>query len=376
MVTERRRGTATPPPLPRYAVIMAGGRGARFWPRSRRAQPKHLLAIRGKRTLLQATAARLRPLVSWRRMLVVTTAAHAAEVRRQLPRVPAEQVLVEPEGRNTLACIVLATAWLRTRVADASLVVVPADHMIEDEPALRRSLERALALAERHDCLVTLGIVPTRPDTGFGYIEAADAVDRRHPAAHWVRRFHEKPSAARARRYLVAGTHLWNSGMFVWKASVFEAAGHRYAPGVLSALGDLWRSPRGVQQRLRRAYRRLPAVSVDAGVLQPLSRQASPPARIAVVRAACGWSDLGSWTAMPAVFGRDARGNTNTGKLVAIDAGDCIVYAPERLVALVGVRDLIVVDSPDALLICARGRDQDVRRVTDELQRRGWRRYR
>jgi len=374
-MADQRRTAATPRRrLPRYAVIMAGGQGTRFWPRSRRRLPKQLLTISGRRTLLQETARRLRSLVSWQHLLVVTNAEHANEVRRQLPQVPAAQVLAEPEGRNTLACLALAAEWIRAHAGDAALVVLPADHMIKDAASLRRGLRAALELAEREDCLVTLGIEPTRAETGYGYIEAGRAVGGRK-AAHWVRRFHEKPAAAVAKRYVASGRYLWNSGMFVWKASVFEAAVERCVPAVPAALRGMWDSPRGVAQRLRRAYRTLPAVSVDVALMQAVTRMQPPAPRVAVVRATFDWNDVGSWLAMPDVWGCDAAGNASIGRLLAVQARDSIVYSPGRLVTLLGVSNLIVVDSPDALLICPRERAQDVREVTEELRRRGWQRY-
>ena len=379
-MAEQRRVKAAPRRrLPHYVVIMAGGQGTRFWPRSRRRLPKQLLTITGRRTLLQETARRLVPLCSWRRMLVVTHAEHAAEVRRQLPHVPSEQILAEPEGRNTLACIALASEWIRAHAGDALMTVVPADHLIKDAVRLRRTLRAALTLAEGHNCLVTLGIEPTRPETGYGYIEAGRAIDDAPRSASlsacWVRRFHEKPAAAVAKRYVSSGRYLWNSGMFVWKASVFHAALEHCVPAVPKALQGLWQRARGAPQRLRRAYRALPSVSVDVALIQPISRMLPPLPRVAVVRAAFDWNYVGSWMAMREVWGCDAAGNASIGKLVSVDAGDSIVYAPDRMVALLGVHDLIVVDSPDALLICPRERAQDVRDITRELQRRGWKQY-
>ncbi len=382
----RVRRAARRTDLPRYAVIMAGGHGRRFWPRSRRRVPKHLLPISGRRTLLQETVERLRPLFGWRRILLVTTAEHATEVRRQLPRVPAEHILVEPVARNTAACTALATEWVLAREPDAVVLVAPADHVIKDTAGLRRSISAACDLAARHECLVTFGIPPTRAETGYGYIEIGSAIDRHHADASWVRRFHEKPPAATARRYVNSGRHLWNSGMFVWRASVFHRALARCMPLLQETLAGLWapvpgvgaragRTRRGIEQRLRRAYRRVPALSVDVAVVQPLAGMNAGAPRVAVVRAGFDWNDVGSWVAMPELWGCDETGNAAIGRLLPIDASDSIVYSPERLVALVGVHDLIVVDSPDALLICARDRAQDVQRVTQELKERGWSRY-
>ena len=252
---------------------------------------------------------------------------------------------------------------------------MPADHIIKDAVTLRRTLRAALELAESHGCLVTLGIEPTRPETGYGYIEAGRQIAGAAPPAHWVRRFHEKPAASVARRYLASGRYAWNSGMFVWQASVFHAALEQCAPDVPRALRGIWQSSRGVRQRLQRAYRQLPSVSVDVALMQPITRMAPPAPRVAVVHADFDWNDVGSWLAMPDLWGCDAAGNASFGTLVSVDAGDSIVYSPDRLVALLGVRNLIVVDSPDAVLICPRERAQDVREVTRELQRRGWLRY-
>ncbi len=370
MSTDRRRN------LPRYAVIMAGGQGTRFWPRSRRRLPKQLLTISGRHTLLQQTAQRLLPAFPWHRMLIVTNRDQAPEVRRQLPRLPAAHVLIEPVGRNTAPCIALAAEWIAARHSDGIMTVLPADHVIDDAPALRRTLGAACGLAGRADVLVTLGIRPSRPETGYGYIEVGARIGRHAPAMHWVRRFHEKPTAAVAARYLAGGRHLWNSGMFVWRTSVFLRALERFLPELRRGFEGCWSGGgRGCAQRLARIYRRVPAVSVDVGIMQPLTAAADSTLRAAVVPAAFGWNDVGSWLAMADVWGCDRSGNASLGKTLTVGADHTIVYSPERLVALVGVRDVIVVDSPDALLVCARDRAQDVRQVTDELKRRRWSRY-
>jgi len=363
--------------VPRYVVIMAGGHGTRFWPRSRRRVPKQLLSIAGRHTMLQETVRRLLPLVSWQRMLVVTNAEHADEVRRQLPHLGPDQVLVEPVGRNTLPCVVLAAEWIAARVPDALMIVVPADHVIKDAVALRRALSAACSLAARRDCLVTLGVQPTRPDPGYGYVEVGRSVDGGSAAAHWVRRFHEKPTAVVAKRYVASRRYLWNSGMFVWKASVFRQAVERCAPEVQRALRGIWAHPAAASaRRLARVYRALPSVSVDVAVMQPITaRPVVDGLRVAVLPAAFDWNDVGSWVAMPEVWGCDPAGNAAIGRLLALETSDSIVYSPERLIALVGVKDLIVVDSHDALLICARDRAQDVRKVTHIIEERGWSRY-
>lgn len=354
---------------------MAGGQGTRFWPRSRRRLPKQLLALTGRRTLLQETVRRLLPLFSWRRIVVVTNSQQAAEVRRQLPRLPAEQVLVEPIGRNTLACLVLAAEWIRARAGETTMVAVPADHVILDTEELRRTVARACRLASARACLVTIGVRPTRPETGYGYIEVGQRIPREPARAHWVRRFHEKPAAAQARRYVASGRFVWNSGMFVWKLTVFRQALETCMPGAFRSLSGIWGARPGASRRLRQAYRRLPSVSVDVGVLQPLSRRAAASPPLAVLPGRFDWNDVGSWVALHELWGCDADGNAALGRTVAIDTSNAIVYSPQRLVALVGVDDVIVVDSADAVLICARERAQDVRKITELLKQRGLSRY-
>jgi len=369
-----RRAAHGAPPA-RYAVVMAGGQGTRFWPRSRGRVPKQLLRITGRHTLLQQTVRRLVPLCSWRHIIVVCSQEHAAEVRRQLPRVPADQILVEPIGRNTAPCIALAAEWIAQRVGDAVMIVAPADHVIRDESRLRQTLRVACELAAKHDCLVTLGIEPTRAETGYGYIEAGQVIDQDQPDAVWVQRFHEKPSSRLAKRYVAGKRHLWNAGIFVWKTSVFRAALQRHLPDVSETLAGIWDAARGQTQRLQRAYRALPSVSVDVAVMQPIASTRRSPTRVAMVRARFDWNDVGSWGAMPEIWGCDEKGNATVGTVLPIESTGSVVYSPDRLVALVGVRDVIVVDSPDALLICTRERAQDVRRVSEVLKQRGLLRY-
>jgi len=358
-------------PRPRtFAVIMAGGHSTRFWPLGRRRLPKQLLALTGRHPLLQETASRLVPLVSWRGVLVVTGAAHAAEVQRQLPRLPPANILVEPQGRNTAACIALAAEWITTVCGDGLMLVVPADHVVRDATALRDALSRAGALARLGAQLVLVGMQPTHAETGYGYIRVgAPLPPAIAPGAAWVRGFHEKPTRITAQRYVASGEYLWNSGMFAWTASTFLEALEPCLPAVRRALAGVWSAAKPAD-RIRRAYRRLPNVSVDVGVLQPLSKRRGAPARIAVVPAGFAWLDVGSWSAMPALWGCDDAGNAVVGTLVPVDARGCVVYAPNRLVALVGVRDLVVVESGGAMLVCPRDRAQDVRQVTRALEQR------
>ena len=340
-----------PAPARRYAVIMAGGTGTRFWPRSRRGLPKQLLPVLGRRSLLQTTCARLRGLVPPSRILVVTRREQAATVRRQLPALPRANVLAEPRGRNTAPCLALAALEITARDPAATFVTLPADHTIGDAAGFRATLLEAFAWAGAGGEAVTLGIRPTGPETGYGYVRVGARVGGR---AHRVRAFVEKPGPARARRFVAAGDYLWNSGIFVWRATTALDLLERLLPDVLGPLRRARRRPAA----LARAYARLPAVSIDVGLMERAPR-------VLVVRATFPWSDVGTWAALTALGGR-----AGGGPVVAVDARRCLVASPARLVALVGVDDLIVVDTPDALLVCRRERAQDVRLVVRELERR------
>jgi len=352
---------------PRYAVVLAGGSGSRFWPRSRLRMPKQLLPIVGARTMLQETVARLSPLVAPDRVRIVTRREHARAVRAQLPGLRADQVLVEPEGRNTAAAIALAALGVARERDDASIAVLPADHAIDGAARFRSDLGFALHLAERSGALVTLGLRPTRPETGYGYIRAGRAVPGTSGRAAWVEAFVEKPDRERAAALLAGGRVLWNSGIFAWRVSAILAALRTHLPALVAALEQALgrRDPKV----LAAAYRRLPGLSIDTGVLERA-------ARVAVVRARFGWADVGSWATLERFWRAGGNGrNAVRGRAVPIDSRGCVVDSPRRLVALVGVDDLIVVDSPDALLVCRKDRAQDVRLVVAELRRRGLDRY-
>lgn len=359
--------------IPRVAVIMAGGQGTRFWPLARRRRPKQFLAAQAEHSFLQETVRRILPLFGWDRILVVTASQHAAAVRAQLPNLPKTQILVEPIGRNTAACLALACAWVEAHVGEAILVGLPADHVIRDAVGLRRSLRHAIEFARREAALVVIGILPTRPETGYGYIEVApeDAADE----VSWVRRFHEKPKLARAQRYLRSPRYRWNAGMFVWRTSVFRAAWEHCMPAFADAFQGVFDRRARERQRLAQVYDRLPDVSVDVALLQPLTARPDRCARVAVVEAEFDWMDAGSLDSLAQLWGCDEAGNATRGKVVALDATDCIVSAAERPVVIVGARDLVVIDAGDVVLVCTRDRAQAVRAVPGELERRGLTRY-
>lgn len=347
-----------------YAVIMAGGAGKRFWPLSRRDRPKQLLPLgRGEGSLLARTAARIAPSIAPERTYVVTS-EHLAEVTRaELPQLPPENVLAEPAARNTAPCIGWAAATIRRRDPDAVLAVLPADHEIGDEPEFLRVLELA-ASATDGGRLVTVGLTPTRPETGYGYIEMAETVA---PGVHAARRFVEKPSRARAEGFVAAGNFLWNGGLFFFRADAILAAIDKSLPGLGAALRDFdGAAARGEEDALVRArYGELPSVSIDHGVMEKAEH-------VLVVPADFGWSDLGSWVTAWEQADKDGAGNAAPTGTVLLDSERCYVRAPSgKRVALVGLRDVVVVDTEDALLVMPRERAQDVKRVVEQLGEQG-----
>jgi mannose-1-phosphate guanylyltransferase len=346
---------------------MAGGAGTRFWPRSRAHAPKQLLPIVGGRTMLAETIARLVPPFARRDLMVVTVRAHARAVRAAVPGLGRSAVLVEPVGRNTAAAIALAALHVARRDPRATMLVLPADHAIGDVATFRADVQAGLALAERTGALVTFGVPPTRPETGYGYIRPGRAVGGAGRRAAWVARFIEKPDRRRAETLLRQGGVLWNAGIFAFRVDAILAALGRHLPAVLAPLAA---AVAGRDRRaLARAYRKVPAVSIDTGVLERAER-------VAVVRTRFAWSDVGSWAAVEPFWRTPGNGrNAVRGRVLPIDSRGCVVDSADRLVALVGVEDLVVVDAPDAVLVCRKDRAQDVRMVVDELRRRRLVRY-
>lgn len=341
----------------RYVVIMAGGSGTRFWPASRSAYPKQFLSIGGRASLLRQTADRVATLVDRRHIFVVTAEVHADHARSDLSDLPPENILVEPEGRNTAPCIGWATRLIQARDPDARIAVLPADHWIADVPSFASHLGAAFEAAR--DRIVLFGIVPTQPETGYGYMrrgaKIADA-DGREVCA--VERFVEKPNRETALEYMADGHYLWNSGMFVFPARVMAAELARLLPELDRGLAELERRP----EALATIYPTLPSISIDYGVMEKSDQ-------ISVMPASFGWSDVGSWDAAMEIQGGDELGNVALGSAMLMDASRSMVDARAgRTVVLVGVDDVIVVDTPDAVLVIKRGESQRVKQVVEALR--------
>ncbi len=344
-----------------YVVILAGGRGERFWPLSTPEAPKQFLALAGagQPTLLQQAAARAESLAPWDRRLVVAGRAHRALVRAQLPDLPAANLILEPAGRDTAGAIALACGWGARRRPDALLLVMPADHVVPDAAAFREAVAAGLRVLEAHpETLVTFGVAPTRPETGYGYVEVGDPVPGVAGAA-WARRFTEKPDAATAERFLQQGGHRWNSGIFLWRVAAIWNAMRQHLP----IHADLIKYLREVRDEewprlLETLFPRLPTISIDYGVME----KASP---VAVVLANFAWDDLGAWSALPRAAPADGRGNVVLGPARLVDVEDCIVVSSGRPIGAVGLRGLVVVEGPGGVLVCPRDRAQEVRRVAE-----------
>ncbi|MGC1186943.1 MAG: sugar phosphate nucleotidyltransferase [Candidatus Acidiferrales bacterium] len=357
-----------------HAVILAGGRGTRFWPRSRTRTPKQLLNIVGDTTMLEQTVARLAPIFPASRTWVVTNAGQAATVRTQMPRAARAQVLVESAGRNTAAAIGLAAVHLlhRSRGADALMAVLPADHFISRAGRYRKIVRAALDAARAPGApgtLVVLGIPPARPETGFGYVQRGAREKSGRAPIFAVRRFTEKPEAARARRYVASGQYYWNAGMFFWRASTYLAQLKRFLPATHEALLRLAEDIGTARYNatLARIYPRLQNISVDYAVLEPATRVRGA-AHVSVIPAEVGWSDIGSWAAVYELLAQKTGENVSSGKLFALDSAGNFLWSPDKFVAAVGIRNLVVVETPDALLICPRERSQDVGKIVKHLE--------
>jgi mannose-1-phosphate guanylyltransferase len=347
-----------------FAVIMAGGTGTRFWPQSRKAWPKQFLALAGSQdSLLQQTVDRLGSIVPPERVLVVTSERHADATRKQLPRLPANNVLAEPTGRNTAPCVAWAAAHVSARSPTAVMAVLPADPHIEDVPGYRAVLESAIAAA-RDGGLVTIGVSPTRPETGYGYVELGSELSK---GVHRVARFVEKPSLELAQGFLLAGNFLWNSGMFFFRADVVLGEFERQLPDLFEfAQASRERLAGGVSdaELVQQRYPQLTSISIDHGIMERARD-------IRVVPGSFGWFDIGSWTTAFELAPKDDADNAVYGEAALIDCERCYVRGKQgKMIAVVGMRDLIVVDTEDALLILPRERAQDVRQVVELLQKK------
>ena len=347
-----------------YALILAGGSGERFWPLSRRARPKQLLRLVGEQTLLEQTVARLDGLVPKERILILTNVEQEAAVRELLPDFPADNIVAEPAKRDTAAAVALGVGWVAARDHLATMLVLPADHVIKDAAAFRRTLAAAATAAEGNDALVTIGIKPTWACTGFGYVEQGEEVQVAGvPTAtriHRVLRFREKPNADLAEAFLRAGTFRWNAGMFVWSIPTVLSEFNRHAPELAAFIAQLQAAGK-FAATLRDHFAPLPKISFDYAIMENAGR-------VLVVEAEFDWDDVGGWRAVANYLEQDADGNAANCEVTMLDSTSNIVHAQDgTLVALLGVHDMIVVRTEDAVLVCHRQHAEKIKNLIGQL---------
>ena len=354
-------------------VILAGGSGTRFWPRSRRAHAKQVLALDGERSMIQQTVERLKPLAGLDKTWVITNEYLSEEIAEQLAGVPSDQIIEEPVARNTAPACGLAAFLIERQNPDAVLGVFPSDHIIADEPRFLKALHKAIKVAAAGENIVVLGIEPTRPETGYGYIETGDYTE--DDTALHVRRFIEKPNLNRAEEFVAEGNYFWNSGMFLWSARTLANAVREHLPEtapLLEGIAAAYGTPR-FEEQFRALYPQCENISVDYAVLEPRSAKGEHLSQLYCLPAEFSWNDLGSWSSLyeyqlESRLRGDGDGNVAESEgHITIEAGNNYIYSPKKFVALVGVENLVIVDTEDALLIAHRDHSQDVGKIVKEL---------
>ena len=349
-------------PTPIYALILAGGSGERFWPLSRRARPKQLLRLVSDKTLLEETLARLEGLVPNERILVLTNAEQESAVRKLLGNFPKENIIAEPAKRDTAAAVALGTGWVVARDHAATMLILPADHVISNQVAFQESLALAADAAEETGELVTIGIKPTWACPGYGYIEQGTPVRlrKRSDAVHRVLRFREKPNLDLAESFLRKGNFRWNAGMFVWSVPTVLREFNRQAPELADFISQL-RAPENFEKALRERFSKLPRISFDYAIMEKADR-------VLVVEASFDWDDIGSWRAVANYFEKDNQGNAANCAITALDSSHNIIFEEGgTTIALLGVHDLIVVRTKDALLVCHRHEAEKIKNLIGKL---------
>jgi mannose-1-phosphate guanylyltransferase len=350
------------------ALIMAGGSGTRFWPRSRSCQPKQFLQIIGEQTMIQSTVERINNKVSSENIFLVAGENHVNHLRDQLPQIPLDNIIIEPHCRSTAPCIGLSSIHLKDRFSDDEvMMVLPADHIIENKEEFLSSVEAACQAALQ-GYLVTFGIVPQYPETGYGYIYLDEKVGTINgQELYRVKRFVEKPDKKKAKEYVESGKYLWNSGMFVWKVGVILEEIRKHLPDLYESLLKINSALKEKRSRdkIAELYASIEETSIDHGVMEKASN-------IYCIKASFQWSDVGSWSALKNILNADYHGNVCQGKLIEIDSKNNLIYSPKKLVAAIGVEGLVIVNTDDVLLICDGKRDQEVKDIIKKLKKCGY----
>jgi mannose-1-phosphate guanylyltransferase len=344
-----------------YAVIMAGGVGSRFWPRSKKKTPKQLLQIFGERTMIQDTVKRISEVVPINNILIVTNNEQREGILSQLPELPAENIIVEPFGRNTAACIGLASIQIQNIDPDAITFVLPADHVIQDNQEFINTLNTAANFADKKSALITIGIEPKRPETGYGYIQVDDRAVEMNVCK--VNTFAEKPNYATAVRFIESGDFYWNSGMFIWKVGTILDEIKQHMPDLHDGL-NLIRDKIGAPDydgTLKNVYGQLRNISIDYGIMEKSDK-------VYLVKGKFSWSDVGSWEAVYQLRDKDEDGNVKVGNTYLDMVHDSYIYSPGKFTAVIGLDNVVVINNEDALLVCKMDKSQDVKKVIDYLK--------
>ena len=361
-----------------YGVIMAGGGGTRFWPWSRQERPKQILPIVSRRSMVWETVVRIRPFIPPERIFIVTARSQAEDLHREVPQIPKGNLLLEPLGRNTAPCLCLAALHIQKKTPEAVMVALPADHYIAERQGFLKTLRAAVNFATRQKFLITLGVRPTEPETGYGYIQKGETLGLVEGMPVFrAKAFREKPTLSKARAYVGRGDYFWNSGMFIWQTGVFLEAAKEFLPRLYGAMRDLPNDLETLRggKALEKIYDRAQSVSVDYGIMEKAEN-------VALMEAQFYWNDVGSWAALRKIWPKDNRGNAlaegkqaGRGKILAIDSSGCLIRGEEKLIAVIGLKDMVVVEAGNAILVCPKERSQDVRGVLGELKKRGWKDY-
>jgi len=353
------------------AVIMAGGIGTRFWPLSRTKIPKQFLPIVSEKTMIEETVLRLLPLLSPDKIYTVANLNQNQTIRKLLPKLPTENVFVEPRGKNTAPSLMLATAQIFLQNPDAVVAALPADHLIKNSSLFLRKLEAGASLAAE-GFLITFGIPPTHPATGYGYIHLSRESPRRiqEESFFTVKEFKEKPEYEQAKQFLEAGNYYWNSGMFLWEARVFAQKLEKYAPSMFSYWKKMLKALKNEKNReLKAIFEEIPALSIDYALMEKAKEG------VLVCPGNFGWSDVGSWSSLRDIWPKDKNGNAIKGESLIFNSRNCLSYSPHKLTALIGVEDIIVVDTGNALLVCHKDQDQRVKDIVDSIKKKGKKEY-
>ncbi len=348
-----------------YVVILAGGVGTRFWPLSRKERPKQFLPIISEKTMIEETVERLTPLIPLERIFTIANSEQSRSIRDILPDIPDTNFLIEPQGRNTAPSLILATARVFLQNAEAVVAALPADHLITDVPRFLKKLEAGIEAAAEQENLVTYGIPPSFPSTGYGYIRFSRKSVRniRGEGFYSVQEFKEKPDVAQAKEFLEAGNYFWNSGMFLWKAATFALKLQQYAPEWYACWEKMLLALKNEDSsQIASIFETISSTSIDYALMEKAKG-------VLMCEGNFGWSDVGAWSSLLAIWPKDQKGNAIRAESLLLDSENCLVHSRHKLTALIGVEDLIVVDTPDALLICRKDQDQKVKDIVERLKK-------